>query len=84
MPYTYPFNLTKNPSASIPCGFADGLPIGLMVTGPLYDDLGVLQACRAYEEATGPLWRSAEFSAALAKAEGAAGPEVKAKIRPIQ
>jgi aspartyl-tRNA(Asn)/glutamyl-tRNA(Gln) amidotransferase subunit A len=84
MPYTYPFNLTKNPSASIPCGFADGLPIGLMVTGPLYDDLGVLQACRAYEEATGPLWRSAELSAALAKAEGAAGPEVKAKIRPIQ
>jgi hypothetical protein len=29
--YTYVFNLTKNPSCSIPCGFADGLPIGLMV-----------------------------------------------------
>ena len=25
MPYTPPFNLTKNPSASIPCGLADGL-----------------------------------------------------------
>jgi len=48
--YTYAFNLTKNPSCSIPCGFADGLPIGLMVTGPLFDDLVVLQACRAYEE----------------------------------
>jgi Asp-tRNA(Asn)/Glu-tRNA(Gln) amidotransferase A subunit family amidase len=33
--YTYVFNLTKNLSCSIPCGFADGLPIGLMVTSPL-------------------------------------------------
>ena len=82
--YTYPFNLTKNPSASIPCGFADGLPIGLMVTGPLYDDLGVLQACRAYEAAAGSVWPSAELAAALARAEGAAGSEVKAKIRRIQ
>ena len=84
MPYTYPFNLTKNPSASIACGFADGLPLGLMMTGPLWDDLGVLQACRAYEAAAGPVWPSAELSAALANAEGAAGPEVKAKIRPIR
>jgi aspartyl-tRNA(Asn)/glutamyl-tRNA(Gln) amidotransferase subunit A len=84
MPYTYPFNLTKNPSASIACGFAEGLPLGLMVTGPLWDDLGVLQACRAYEEAAAPAWPSAELPAALAKAEGTAGPEVKAKIRPIR
>jgi aspartyl-tRNA(Asn)/glutamyl-tRNA(Gln) amidotransferase subunit A len=63
--YTYAFNLTKNPSCSIPCGFADGLPIGLMVTGPLYDDLGVLQACRAYEEAAGPAWPSPELTRSL-------------------
>jgi hypothetical protein len=50
----------------------------------LWDDLGVLQACRAYEEAAGAAWPSAELSAALAKAEGAAGPKVKAKIRPLQ
>src|SRR5205085_5984364 len=80
--YTYVFNLTKNPSCSIPCGFTDGLPIGLMVTGPLYEDLSVLQACRAYEEAAGPVWPSPELSASLAKAEGAGGAEVKAKIRP--
>jgi aspartyl-tRNA(Asn)/glutamyl-tRNA(Gln) amidotransferase subunit A len=55
-PYTSPFNLTKNPSCSIPCGFAEGLPIGLMVTGPLWDDIGVLQACQAYEEAAGLAW----------------------------
>ena len=83
MPYTYPFNLTKNPSASIACGSADGLPLGLMVTGPLWDDLGVLQACRAYEEGAGPAWPSGELTAALAKVEGAAGPEVKAKIRAL-
>ena len=81
--YTYPFNLTKNPSASIPCGFADGLPIGLMVTGPLYEDLAVLQACRAYEAATGQAWPSPALNAALAKAEGAATAAVKAKIQPL-
>jgi aspartyl-tRNA(Asn)/glutamyl-tRNA(Gln) amidotransferase subunit A len=82
--YTWAFNLTKNPSASIPCGFADGLPLGLMVTGPLHDDLSVMQACRAYEEATSPAWPSAELTAALSKAEGAADGTVKAKIRPLR
>ena len=66
MPYTPPFNLTKNPAASIPCGFADGLPIGLQVVGPLYADLAVLQACRAYEEATGAAWPPPGLEARLA------------------
>ncbi len=82
--YTWVFNLTKNPSASVPCGFADGLPIGLMVTGAVYDDLSVLQACRAYAEAAGPVWPSPELTVALAKAEGEADGKVKAKIWPIQ
>jgi aspartyl-tRNA(Asn)/glutamyl-tRNA(Gln) amidotransferase subunit A len=82
--YTWAFNLTRNPSASIPCGFADGLPIGLMVTGPLYDDLGVLQACRAYEEATNTVWPSDALIAALAKAAGTAGSSVTAKITPLR
>ena len=82
--YTYAFNLTKNPSASIPCGVDGGLPIGLMVTGKLWDDLGVLQACQAYEEAAGHAWPSPELNAALARAEGPAGAAVKAKIRPPQ
>jgi aspartyl-tRNA(Asn)/glutamyl-tRNA(Gln) amidotransferase subunit A len=82
--YTWAFNLTKNPSASICCGFAEGLPLGLMVTGPLYDDLSVLQACRAYEEAAGPAWPAPELAAALAKAEGAADDRVKAKILPLK
>ena len=34
-PYTYPFNLTQQPAASVPCGFSsDGLPIGLQIVGP--------------------------------------------------
>lgn len=78
--YTYVFNLTKNPSCSIPCGFAAGLPIGLMVTGQLYDDLSVLQACRAYEEAAGPVWLSPELSGCLDKIAGRADTAVKAKI----
>ncbi len=66
--YTWAFNLTRNPSASIPCGMAGGLPIGLMVTGPLYDDLGVLQACHAYEQATAAAWPAPALTAALVKA----------------
>src|SRR3954469_4508844 len=69
--YTWAFNLTKNPSASIPCGFADGLPLGLAVTGPLYAVLLVWQACRPLEEAAAPAWPSPELAAALARAEGA-------------
>ncbi len=80
--YTFAFNLTKNPSCSVPCGFADGLPIGLMVTGPLYGDLGVLQACRAYQDAVGAVWPSVALTRALTRIKGAADAAVKAKIRP--
>jgi aspartyl-tRNA(Asn)/glutamyl-tRNA(Gln) amidotransferase subunit A len=82
--YTWAFNLTRNPSASIPCGMAEGLPIGLMVTGQLYDDLGVLQACRAYEEAAGALWPPAGLVAALEKAAGEANASVTGKITPLR
>ncbi len=83
MPYTWPFNLTKNPSASIPCGTADGLPVGLMVTGPLYDDLGVLQACRAYEEVVGAAWPSPALETRLAAIAAEPDIAVRAKIRPL-
>jgi aspartyl-tRNA(Asn)/glutamyl-tRNA(Gln) amidotransferase subunit A len=80
MPYTSPFNLTKNPSCSIPCGFGDGLPIGLMVTGQLYNDLAVLQACRAYEDATGTCWPTPELAGCLDRIARPADAAVKAKI----
>jgi len=82
--YTWAFNLTKNPSASIPCGESAGLPIGLMVTGRLHDDLGVLQACHAYEEAAGAAWPSPALAARLAAIAGRPDAAVRAKITPPQ
>ena len=77
--YTYAFNLTRNPSCSINCGFADGLPLGLMVTGPLYGDLAVLQACRAYEMAAGLAWPSPPLGACLDRIAKPAGAVTDAK-----
>jgi aspartyl-tRNA(Asn)/glutamyl-tRNA(Gln) amidotransferase subunit A len=49
-PFTYPFNLTGQPAASIPCGLApDGLPVGLQIVGARYADALVLRAARAFE-----------------------------------
>jgi aspartyl-tRNA(Asn)/glutamyl-tRNA(Gln) amidotransferase subunit A len=51
-PYTYPFNLTQQPAASVPCGFSsEGLPIGLQIVGPARRDHLVLRAARAFERA---------------------------------
>jgi aspartyl-tRNA(Asn)/glutamyl-tRNA(Gln) amidotransferase subunit A len=51
-PFSYPFNLTQQPAASVPCGRTrEGLPVGLQIVGRHYDDWGVLQAARAYESA---------------------------------
>ena len=51
-PFTYPFNLTGQPAASIPCGFTGaGLPVGLQIVGPRFADALVLRAARAFETA---------------------------------
>ena len=48
-----PFNIFGLPSISIPCGFSkDGLPIGLMISGPHFSDGKVLALAAAYEKAT--------------------------------
>lgn len=48
-----PFNIFGLPSISIPCGFSkDGLPIGLMISGPRFSDGKVLALAAAYEKAT--------------------------------
>ena len=58
-PFSYPFNLTQQPAASIPCGLAqNGLPVGLQVVAARFADDQVLRVCRAYEQhfpATHPL-----------------------------
>ena len=51
MSYTFPFNLTWNPAASIPCGWnSEGLPIGMQIIGKQSDELTVLQVSKAFEE----------------------------------
>ena len=53
-PFTYPFNMTQQPAASVPCGTtAAGLPVGLQIVGARHDDARVLRAARAYERAGG-------------------------------
>ncbi|MEH1903925.1 MAG: amidase [Nostoc sp.] len=49
-PFTYPFNLTQQPAASVPCGLTtNGLPVGMQIVAAKYRDLLVLQAAKAYE-----------------------------------
>jgi aspartyl-tRNA(Asn)/glutamyl-tRNA(Gln) amidotransferase subunit A len=51
-PFSFPFNLTQQPAASIPCGLTKaGLPVGLHIVGPRYADALVLRAARAFETA---------------------------------
>ena len=51
-PFSYPFNLTTQPAASVPCGLTStGLPIGLQIIGPIGADALVLRAARACEAA---------------------------------
>jgi len=51
-PFSYPFNLSQQPAASVPCGFTSlGLPAGLQIVGKMFDDWTVLSAAYAYEQA---------------------------------
>lgn len=50
--FTFPFNLTGQPAASVPCGFTDeGLPVALQIVGRWHADMLVLQAAAALEQA---------------------------------
>ncbi len=49
--FTFPFNLTGQPAASVPCGFTqEGLPVALQIVGPWHADKLVLQAAAAFEQ----------------------------------
>jgi len=53
--FTLPYNMSEQPASSINCGYTkNGLPIGLQIVGQRFDDLGVLQVSRAYEQLRGP------------------------------
>ncbi|MDQ6669889.1 MAG: amidase family protein [Chloroflexota bacterium] len=48
--FTFPFNLTGQPAASVPCGFtSDGLPVGLQIVGRWHADALVLRAAAGFE-----------------------------------
>ena len=53
-PFSYPFDLTQQPAASICCGLtSDRLPVGLHIVGPKQRDDLVFRAAYAYEQAAG-------------------------------
>ncbi|MBY8985389.1 MAG: amidase [Candidatus Lokiarchaeota archaeon] len=50
-PFTFPFNFTGHPAASIPCGWAsNNLPIGMQIVGKRFQELLILQVSKAFEE----------------------------------
>jgi len=51
-PFTRLANITGQPSISLPCGFYEGLPVGLLLTGRVFEEARVLQVADAYERAT--------------------------------
>ncbi len=47
-----PVNLAGVPSLNIPCGFAEGLPVGMQIIGPNFSEERLFQVGYAYEQAT--------------------------------
>jgi len=50
---TLPVNIAGLPGISVPCGLADGKPVGLQVIGRAFDEATVLRVADAYERAAG-------------------------------
>ena len=49
---TVPINLAGIPALSIPCGFSNGLPVGMQLIGKAFDEKTLYRAAYAYEQAT--------------------------------
>lgn len=52
IPFNSPWSLAGLPAASVPCGFVDGLPVGLALVGRRFADATVLRAAHAFQGAT--------------------------------
>jgi len=50
--FTVSVNLAGLPGISVPCGFADGLPIGFQLIGKMFDESTILRVADAFENAT--------------------------------
>ncbi len=49
---TVPVNLAGVPAISIPCGFSEGMPVGLQLIGKHFDEQTIYRAAYAFEQAT--------------------------------
>lgn len=50
--FTLPFNLSGNPAVSVPCGLADGQPIGLQLVGKPFSEGTILRIAHQYQSDT--------------------------------
>jgi aspartyl-tRNA(Asn)/glutamyl-tRNA(Gln) amidotransferase subunit A len=55
--FTIPANMAGIPGISVPCGFSEGLPVGLQFLGKAFDEETVLKVAHAYERSE-PWWMS--------------------------
>ena len=49
---TVPINLAGVPSISVPCGLADGMPVGLQIIGKHFDENTIIKAAYSFEQNT--------------------------------
>lgn len=64
-PFSFPFNMTQQPAASVPCGFGDdGLPVGLQIVAAKWRDDLVMRAAAAFEAACPQPFPEAPFTPA--------------------
>lgn len=66
--FTVPWNMSEQPASSINCGFSrSGMPIGMQIIGPRFDDMRVLRLSKAFEDWTGGIksWPKPPVSAVL-------------------
>lgn len=50
--FTIPASMAGIPAVSVPCGFSDGLPVGMQLIGRAFDEATILRAAHAYERST--------------------------------
>jgi aspartyl-tRNA(Asn)/glutamyl-tRNA(Gln) amidotransferase subunit A len=60
--FTIAANLGGICGMSVPCGFSDGMPVGLQLLGPSLGEPAILQTAYAFEQATDWHTRRPEFS----------------------
>ena len=50
---TVPVNIAGVPALSLPCGFKDGLPVGMQLIGKFFDEATLIRAAYSFEQASG-------------------------------